>query len=183
MLVGTRKSRGVTLVSVVLGTPSLAARDQDSLALLRWGEDRYEKIRPVIAGTIVATPEIRYRRGATIPLITSGSVTRVVPAGAEITANDVGRARDGDRARCRAGSASATARCSRTASGSPRCRSSPARSFPRRDLPQRTKDWFTRPPALLLAGAVLVGTVLLARRVRRRPPPRRRTSRSEPEAA
>ena len=37
VLVGTRTAQGVTLVSVVLGTGSFAARDRDSLALLRWG--------------------------------------------------------------------------------------------------------------------------------------------------
>ena len=55
-------------------------------------------------------------------------------------------------------------------------------SVPAADLPQRTKDWFTNPLALLLAGAVLGGTVLAARRVRRGPP-RRRTPSQEPEAA
>ena len=55
-------------------------------------------------------------------------------------------------------------------------------SVPAADLPARTKDWFTRPLALVLAGLVLGGTVLLARRLRRGPP-RRRSPRSEPEAA
>ena len=53
---------------------------------------------------------------------------------------------------------------------------------PGADLPQRTKDWFTRPFSLLLAVAVLGGTVLIARRLRRGPP-RRPPPRSEPEAA
>src|SRR5215208_2000308 len=51
-----------TLVSVVLGTPSPSARDQDALKLLQWGAGRYERIRPVIEGTVVGTPEIEYRR-------------------------------------------------------------------------------------------------------------------------
>ena len=55
-------------------------------------------------------------------------------------------------------------------------------SVPAADLTQRTKDWFTRPLAFVLAGLVLGGTVLMARRIRRGPP-RRRTPRSEPEAA
>jgi serine-type D-Ala-D-Ala carboxypeptidase (penicillin-binding protein 5/6) len=182
VMVGTRKSRGVTLVSVVLDTPSLAARDQDALALLKWGEGRYEKIRPVIEGSVVATPEIRYRHGATVPLVSSGTVTRVVPAGAEITTNDVdvpdtvtGPVARGQRFGYR-----------EVFADGERIAAVPivARSFvPAANFPQRTKDWFTRPFALLLAGAVLVGTVLLARRARRRPPPRRRTPRSEPEAA
>ena len=55
-------------------------------------------------------------------------------------------------------------------------------TVPAADFTQRTKDWFTRPLALVLAGLVLGGTVLLARRLRRGPP-RRRNARSEPEAA
>jgi hypothetical protein len=54
-------------------------------------------------------------------------------------------------------------------------------SVPAADLPQRTKDWFTKPLALLLSVAVLGATVLMARRVRRGPP--RSRTREEPEAA
>ena len=78
VLVGTRTARGVTLVSVVLGTPSLAARDADSLALLKWGAGKMERIEPVTEGEVVGQPEIAFRRGATTNLITSGSVTRIV---------------------------------------------------------------------------------------------------------
>ncbi len=56
VLVGTRTRRGVTLVSVVLGTPSLSARDHDALALLQWGAGRYERIHPVTRGEVVGTP-------------------------------------------------------------------------------------------------------------------------------
>jgi hypothetical protein len=55
-------------------------------------------------------------------------------------------------------------------------------TVPKADVAQRTKDWFTRPIALLIAVAVLGGTVLVGRRLRRGPP-RRRSSRSEPETA
>jgi hypothetical protein len=58
-----------------------------------------------------------------------------------------------------------------------------SRNFvPAADFPERAKDSFTRLPALILAVAVLGGTVLAARRLRRGPP-RRRPPRSEPEAA
>ena len=91
VLVGTRTTRDrVTLVSVVLGTPSLAARDADSLALLKWGQGRYKRIRPVIEGTVIATPEIEFRRGATVPLVTGASVRRTVRSDAKITYRDTG---------------------------------------------------------------------------------------------
>ena len=172
----------VTLVSVVLGTPSLAARDQDSLALLRWGEGKFERIHPVTLGTVVGTAEIQYRRGATVNLVTEGSVTRVVRRGAKITVNDVGV----PDVVTGPGRARAAVRLSRGVRG----RQADRRGADRRRRPscpaptcrQRTKDWFTRPSALLLAVAVLGGTVLVGRRLRRGPP-RRRPPRSEPEAA
>jgi D-alanyl-D-alanine carboxypeptidase (penicillin-binding protein 5/6) len=181
VLVGTRTRRGLTLVSVVLGTPSLAARDHDALALLKWGAGRYELIHPVIQGSIVGTPEIRYRRGATLNLVTEGSVKRTVPAGTEITVHDVGvpdTVTGPIKRGQRFGYREVLADGKRIAAV-PIVSSS---SVPAADLPQRTKDWFTRPLALLLAAALLGGTVLTARRVRRGPP-RRRTPRQEPEAA
>ena len=64
------RKKGITLVSVVLGTDSFAARDRDSLALLRWGADKYRRIRPGARGH-------RGRRGARDPL----SARRRAPAG------------------------------------------------------------------------------------------------------
>jgi D-alanyl-D-alanine carboxypeptidase (penicillin-binding protein 5/6) len=181
VLVGTRTRHGVTLVSVVLGDPSYAARDHDSLALLRWGEDRYERINPVTRGAIVGTPEIRFRRGAQLTLVTQGSVKRVVPAGSKITVHDVGvpgtvtgPVRRGQKFGYR-----------EVLANGERIAAVPiiaSASVPAADFPQRTKDWFTRPLALLLATALLAGTVLVARRARRGPP-RGRSPREEPEAA
>jgi serine-type D-Ala-D-Ala carboxypeptidase (penicillin-binding protein 5/6) len=181
VLVGTRTRRGVTLVSVVLATPSLAARDHDALALLQWGAGRFERIHPVTQGMIVGTPEIRYRRGATLSLVTEGSVKRTVRAGAEITVNDVGvpqTVKGPIKRGQRFGYREVLADGKRIAAV-PIVSSA---SVPAADLPQRTKDWFTRPVVLLLAGLVLGGTVLVARHMRRKPP-RRRTPRQEPEAA
>ena len=51
------------------------------------------------------------------------------------------------------------------------------------DLAQRTKSWFTRPLAVVLAFAVLGGTVLLARRRRRPRGPGPRRAREEARTA
>jgi D-alanyl-D-alanine carboxypeptidase (penicillin-binding protein 5/6) len=181
VLVGTRTRDGVTLVSVVLGTPSLAARDHDALALLQLGAGRYERIHPVRQGEPVGAPEIEYRRGATLSLVTGGGVRRTVRTGAEITMNDVGvpatvagPIKRGQRFGYREVFADG-----RRIAAVPIVSSAPV---PAADLSQRTKSWFTNPLALLLAAALLGGTVLAARRVRRGPP-RRRTPSQEPEAA
>jgi D-alanyl-D-alanine carboxypeptidase (penicillin-binding protein 5/6) len=180
VLVGTRTRHKVTLVSVVLGTPSLAARDQDTLALLHWGEDQYEEIRPVMIGTVVDSAAIRYRRGATVNLVTSGSVKRVVRAGADITVRDVGVP---DTV---TGPVSRDERLGyrEVLADGKRIAAVPivVQSFvPAADVTQRTKDWFTRPFSLVLAVGLLGCTVLVGRRLRRGP--RRRPPRSEPEAA
>ena len=181
VLVGTRTRHRVTLVSVVLGTPSLAARDHDALALLQWGAGRYESIRPVMQGTVVGTPEIRYRRGATLTLVTAGRVRRTVRTGAKITINDVG-VPDTVSGPIRRGQQFGYREV--LADGK-RIAAVPivsSASVPGANLPQRTKSWFTNPLALLLAAAVLGASVLVARRARRGPP-RRRSPRQEPEAA
>jgi D-alanyl-D-alanine carboxypeptidase (penicillin-binding protein 5/6) len=181
VLVGTRSRRGVTLVSVVLGTSSLAARNRDALALLTWGATRYRRIHPVTRGTVVGTPEIRFRRGATLPLVTYGSVARTVRIDARVVVRDVGipKVVTGPvRRDQRFGYREVLADGKRIAAV-PVVASA---AVPEADIAQRTKDWFTRPLALLLAVAVLGGTVLVGRRLRRGPA-RRRSPRSEPEAA
>ena len=181
VLVGTRTQRGVTLVSVVLGTPSLAARDHDALALLRWGARRFERIHPVTRGSIVGTPEIRYRRGATLTLVTEGSVKRTVHSGTKITIHDVGvpETVSGPIRRGQHFGYREVLADGKRIAAVPIVSSA---SVPAADLPQKTKQWFTQPLALVLAALVLGGTVLIARRARRGPP-RRRTPRQEPEAA
>ncbi len=41
VLVGSGTRKGVTLLSVVMGAPSIRARDDDTLALLRYGFSLY----------------------------------------------------------------------------------------------------------------------------------------------
>ena len=44
VLVGSASRNGVTVISAVLGDPSEAARDSDSLDLLRYGLGRYRRV-------------------------------------------------------------------------------------------------------------------------------------------
>ena len=46
VLIGSGTRKGVTLLSVVLGAPSVAARDQDTLSLLRYGFSLYRAPAP-----------------------------------------------------------------------------------------------------------------------------------------
>lgn len=60
VLVGSGRRKGVELISAVLGAPSEATRDGETLELLEHGFSRYRKRAPVRAGGIFATPSVRY---------------------------------------------------------------------------------------------------------------------------
>ena len=61
--VGAGRRKGVQLISVVLGAPSEADRDSESIALLDYGFGLYRVRRPVRSGQTFATPSIRYSGG------------------------------------------------------------------------------------------------------------------------
>jgi serine-type D-Ala-D-Ala carboxypeptidase (penicillin-binding protein 5/6) len=70
VLIGSADGRGdASVVSVVMGEPSEAARDRDTLKLLRWGIGRFRQERVLNADRTVARPEIEYRdeRAALVP--------------------------------------------------------------------------------------------------------------------
>lgn len=54
VLVGSGTRKGVTLLSVVMGAPSIPARDDDTLALLRYGFSLYRVERPIRSGETLA---------------------------------------------------------------------------------------------------------------------------------
>jgi serine-type D-Ala-D-Ala carboxypeptidase (penicillin-binding protein 5/6) len=73
VLIGSGTRKGVTLLSVVLGAPSEAARDQDTLSLLRYGFSLYLRQTPVRSGERLAAPAVR-GRDETLPLVAARSV-------------------------------------------------------------------------------------------------------------
>jgi D-alanyl-D-alanine carboxypeptidase (penicillin-binding protein 5/6) len=60
-LVAAAKLGGVRLISVVLGTPSEAARDSDTLALLRYGLSLYRSAQIAVRGRVYATVPVAGR--------------------------------------------------------------------------------------------------------------------------
>lgn len=60
VLVGSGRRDGVELISAVLGAPSEAARDGETLELLDYGFSRYRKRIPVRRGSVPARPAVRY---------------------------------------------------------------------------------------------------------------------------
>lgn len=63
VLVGAGARNGVRVLSVVLGEPSEAARDADSLALLRYGLGRYRSVTAARQGATLARAALKYRDG------------------------------------------------------------------------------------------------------------------------
>jgi len=61
VLVGSGEQKGVDLISVVLGAPSEAARDQATLDLLSYGFSLYRRERPVRAGERLAAASVKYQ--------------------------------------------------------------------------------------------------------------------------
>ena len=185
VLVGSGRQRGITLISVVLGAPSEAARESDTRRLLAWAFTNYQRVRAVAPGEVLARAPIRYRRGAELDLIAGDSSRRFVVrkgqalrrCGLDAPAEVEGPIRRGKALGkvkiCRGEKKIATLPLVASA------------DVPAASAAVRTKDWFTRPLTLVLVVLLGLGGSVLLARARRRGPNRRRRSRAdrEPEAA
>ncbi|CAA9467429.1 MAG: D-alanyl-D-alanine carboxypeptidase [uncultured Solirubrobacteraceae bacterium] len=172
VLVGSGRSKaGVRLISVVLGEPDEATRNEDTLELLTWGFRQFRVMRPVRRGQRFADARspIRYRRGAELPLEAATGIRRVVrrgdPAPSVELAGVPERVEGPIRRGQRLGDAVVRVRQeSRVLAEIPLVA---AAAVPEADAEQRAKDLITRPwvPVALLAA--LIGSVLLVRVLRR----------------
>jgi D-alanyl-D-alanine carboxypeptidase (penicillin-binding protein 5/6) len=61
VLIGSGTRNGVTVISVVLGAASEAARARDSINLLNYGVSRYRRATPVRKGRVLARVPLRFR--------------------------------------------------------------------------------------------------------------------------
>lgn len=187
VLVGSATRNGVTLVSVVLGTGGEAARNADTLALLRYGFRRYTRATAVRRGRVLARAPIRFRRGAELRLVVPRTIRRVVERGTRVRTRVVSSPAEVDgpiRKGQRLGRAEVLVG-GRSVATFPLVGAS---AVPAAGVAQRTKDWVTRPLAFALAVLAVGGSVglLLRRRSRGTRPPRPRRAggpNSEVEAA
>ena len=81
VLVGSGTKHGVAVISAVLGEPTEAARDADTLALLEYGLAQLKRVTAVRRGERLGTAKVRYRESDTIPLVSGESVREVVHRG------------------------------------------------------------------------------------------------------
>jgi D-alanyl-D-alanine carboxypeptidase (penicillin-binding protein 5/6) len=85
VLVGTAHRDGAQVVTAVLGTPSEAARDNDSLALLRWGLAQFRRSLAVVAHRVYARANVRYHDGDKVDLVAAHSFSLSVRRGQRVT--------------------------------------------------------------------------------------------------
>lgn len=183
-LVGSYSRNGVTLVSVVLGTASEAARNEDTLALLRYGASRYSRRRVVRAGTRMASVPIAFRRGAELDLVASRTVRRVLRRGGPRPRTRVTEAPAEVQGPIRRGQVLGRAEVLVGRERVAAVALVAAASVPEAGVTQRTKDYLTRPLGFVGALLLLVAAgTLLARRRSVRGSGAPRPARSEVEAA
>jgi serine-type D-Ala-D-Ala carboxypeptidase (penicillin-binding protein 5/6) len=84
LLIGSATRNGITVVSVVMGEPSEAARDADSLTLLRHGLSSFKRQTGLRKGAVLARPKLAYREEH-VDLVASSAVRTVVRRGQRFT--------------------------------------------------------------------------------------------------
>lgn len=84
MLVGSAARGGVSMISAVLGEPSEAARDRDTLALLRYGLSRFHLVTAVRSGQQLVTVPLAFRGSRRAPLVAGVTVRRTVGRGSSL---------------------------------------------------------------------------------------------------
>jgi serine-type D-Ala-D-Ala carboxypeptidase (penicillin-binding protein 5/6) len=169
VLVGSATRNRVTVVSAVLGDPSEAARDADSLALLRYGLGRYRRVAAVRRGATYATAKLRFR-DATVPFVATRTVRRTVRRGEPIRTRILGAPAEVEGplpAGARVGTIELRWR------GRPidRVALVTGRAVPSPTVTQRAGGLIGRTVLVLVAAAVALGSlqlVLLRRRTRQR---------------
>jgi serine-type D-Ala-D-Ala carboxypeptidase (penicillin-binding protein 5/6) len=89
VLVGSARRAGVTVISAVLGDPSEAARDADSLELLRYGLGRYRRVTAVRKGERFAAAALRFR-DERVGLVATRTVRRTTRRDQRVTTRVLG---------------------------------------------------------------------------------------------
>jgi serine-type D-Ala-D-Ala carboxypeptidase (penicillin-binding protein 5/6) len=95
VLVGSASRDGVTVMSAVLGEPTEAARDADTLALLRYGLSRYRRQTVLKEGRRLASADLDYR-DEDVGLVAADTVERVLRRGERARVRAVGAPKELD---------------------------------------------------------------------------------------
>ena len=96
VLIGSATRRGVSVVSVVMGDPSERARNEDSLALLRYGLRSYEAKTILPQGRVLGSLPLKFRDGQAVSVVAGGTFERVLRAGERTSVAVTGLPKDVD---------------------------------------------------------------------------------------
>ncbi len=84
VLIGSATKDGMTLISAVLGTPSEAARDAGTLALLDYGLHNFRVRTPVHEGGVIARPSVHGRGELHAKAVAAATFSHVFPRGTHL---------------------------------------------------------------------------------------------------
>jgi D-alanyl-D-alanine carboxypeptidase (penicillin-binding protein 5/6) len=83
VLVGSASAGGGSVITVTMGAPSEAARDADTLALLRWGLEQFRRVRVLRPGRVLDRIAVEHR-DEEVAVVAGRPVTLVVRRGERI---------------------------------------------------------------------------------------------------
>ena len=171
LLVGSATRGGVTILTAVLGEPSEAARDRDSLALLRYGLSKFRVITAVRDGDRLTAIPLSFRGDETVSAVADRTIKRTVnsPDAIRVGVTDVPKAVDGPlKQGARVGTV-VVFDGGRIVSRTPLVT---ARAVDAASFTDRLRTWLTRPLTLILL-LIFGGSSVYVLRVRRRAERRR----------
>lgn len=166
VLVGSARRGGVAVVSSVLGAPTLAARDADSLALLRYGLSLYRRVPAVRARQVLRTVPVDDQGDATASLAAQRTLRAVVRTGERLRVRVVG-APQSVHGPLAAGAKVGTVQALRRGQVVASTPLVVARAVPAATAPQKVRAWLGRTGTVLLL-AFLAGCTVLLVLLRRR---------------
>ena len=168
VLVGSAQKRGVSLISVVLGTNSEAARNRDTLNLFQHGFSRYRPATAVSRGQILERVPIKFRPGAELELVASRTVKRRILRGGggfERKLLDVPAEVEGPIAK---GQRFGTIEIFHRGRRISRVPLVAGDSVAEAGAARKAKEFFTRPSTMGLLGVALLAAVMISVLLRRR---------------
>ena len=168
VLIGSFAKRGVSLITVVLGTTSNQRRLVDSAELFKYGVDRYRPATAVARGQVMERVPIRFRPGAELELVASRTIKRrILPrkGGFERKLLDVPQEVEGPiEEGQRFGTIEVFYRGRRIA----RVPLVAGDSVAQAGAARKAKEFFTRPSTVGLLGVALLAAVMISMLFRRR---------------
>lgn len=181
VLVGSAQRRGVTVISAVLGAPSEAVRNADTLALLRFGTARYRVKTAVREGQVLARADLE-ARDEQVDLVASRTVRRTARRDERVVARVVQAPTEVDGP-LPAGARVGTIEVRMRGKVVERLPLVTGREVDAATFGQRFASWLTRGTTVLLLGAFAGCSLLLVVLRRRATRRRRRPGRARPPAS